>query len=40
MFNKRRFFINLTLGLIFAFSLAFYYETIITFADPQKPGDF
>jgi Glycosyltransferase family 87 len=40
MFNKRRFFINLALGLIFAVSLAFYYITIITLADPQKIGDF
>jgi hypothetical protein len=40
MFNKRRFFINMILGLIFVFSLAFYYETINTFADPQKTGDF
>ena len=40
MFNKKRFFINLTFGLIFAFSLVFYYETIITFADPQRSGDF
>lgn len=40
MLNNRQIFINLVLGLIFTFSLAFYYETIVTFADPQKTGDF
>jgi hypothetical protein len=40
MFNKRRFFINLGLGLIFAVSIAFYYLTIVILTDQQKTGDF
>jgi alpha-1,2-mannosyltransferase len=40
MFDKKRIILNGALGLIFAIAVAFYYITIITFADPQKPADF
>jgi hypothetical protein len=40
MLNKRRFFLNLGLGLLFAVAIALYYVAIVAFATPEKPGDF
>jgi hypothetical protein len=38
--DKKRFMINAILGLLFAFSILFYYQTIVTFSALPKSGDF